>query len=174
MQCQRIHNRRAHSHRVLSPIHSTPVYAIKNRTKWSKNSKQDLSKIRFVRPFDTPCRAVLCCAVLGVLNQPGQYLRTAKNCYHQWDFMHASKHPHPAHTDTPTANNTQNEQHSGVVLFVAYLLGRLQRTECQLHCTDFFCLGYLAIFHSFHLTKEENKRKLCLTKLFHILNQNII
>lgn len=105
MQCQRIHNRRAHSHRVLSPIHSTPVYAIKNRTKWSKNSKQDLSKIRFVRPFDTPCRAVLCCAVLGVLNQPGQYLRTAKNCYHQWDFMHAGKHP--AHTDTPTANNTE-------------------------------------------------------------------
>lgn len=61
MQCQRIHNRRAHSHRVLSPIHSTPVCAIKNRTKWSKNSKQDLSKIRFVRPFDTPCCAVLCC-----------------------------------------------------------------------------------------------------------------
>lgn len=102
-----------------------------------------------MRPFDTPCRAVLCCAVLGVLNQPGQYLRTAKNCYHQWDFMHASKHPHPAHTDTPTANNTQNKQHSAVVLFIAYLLGRLQRTECQLHFTDFFCLGYLAIFHSY-------------------------
>lgn len=55
----------------------------------------------------------------------------------------------PAHTDTPTANNTQNEQHSAVVLFVAYLLGHLQRTECQLHFTDFFCLGYLAIFHSY-------------------------
>lgn len=97
----------------------------------------------------------------------------------------------PAHTDTPTANNTQNEQHSAMLLFVAYLLGRLQRTECQLHFTDFFCLGYLSIFHSYasfihravdsyaHIKeidwfdKRKNKRKLCLTKLFQILRLKI-